>query len=89
MRTARTRRIQRCWLAAATVLAGGTVLGTCEVRMREALVTTVQTATLTTVGCVPTMLGLDNNSACDMFIGDTTTDQDLEDETGDQTESSE
>ena len=42
MRTGRTNRMARCWVAAATLLAGGTVLGTCELRMREALITSTK-----------------------------------------------
>ena len=75
MNTTKANQIARCWLAAATLFAGGTVLGTCEVRVRDALVTTAQGAALTTVGCLPTMLGWEENSECTLFTGDATTDE--------------
>ena len=46
MKTSGTNRIGRCCLAAATFLAGGTVVGTCEVRLRDALVTTSKSVVL-------------------------------------------
>lgn len=54
MNTTKTNRIARYWLAAATVFAGGTVLGTCELRVHDALVTTAESLVFgvfeTTVG---------------------------------------
>ncbi|MCP4590311.1 MAG: hypothetical protein GY842_06185 [bacterium] len=67
MKSTRTTRFEHCWLAAATLFAGGTVLGTCELRLRDAFVTTTQATILTAVECLPTMLGADENSACDVF----------------------
>ena len=46
MKNTKVCLIGRCWLAAATVLAGGTVLGTCEVRLREALVNSTKSLAL-------------------------------------------
>ena len=46
MKSSRANLIGRCWLAAATVLAGGTVLGTCEVRLHDAFVTSTKSLVL-------------------------------------------
>ena len=82
MKTARTKRIGRYWLAAATAFAGGTVLGTCELRMRDAFMTTAQGTVLTAVTNLPTLLGLDTEWA--FLTADTTTDESETDGNGDE-----
>ena len=69
MNTTITGTVGRCWLAAATVLAGGTVLGTCELRVRQALVETAQSTVLTGVGCLPALLDPEGDvpSECTLF----------------------
>ncbi|MFH0981498.1 MAG: hypothetical protein V2A79_08165 [Planctomycetota bacterium] len=63
MRASRTNLITRCWLAAATLLAGGTVLSTCELRVRDAFVSSTKS----------TVLGLFDTMLQDL-AGDVTTD---------------
>ncbi len=46
MKTSGANRIRRCCLAAATFLAGGTVVGTCEVRLHDAFVSTSKSVVL-------------------------------------------
>ena len=46
MKTSGANWIGRCCLSAATLLAGGTVLGTCEVRLHDALVTSAKSTVL-------------------------------------------
>lgn len=46
MKTTRINRIGRCWLAAVTLLAGGTVMGTCEVRLHDAFMTSTKSLAL-------------------------------------------
>lgn len=52
MKTETVKRIGRCWLAAATVLGGGTVLGTCTSRMGGALKTSAKCQVYNTLGVI-------------------------------------
>jgi hypothetical protein len=63
VKTTRTNRIARWGLAAATLLAGGTVFGACELRLKDALVSSTQSLVLGLFSTALTDLNLDSTSS--------------------------